>query len=71
MKTSRNLFADGWNSFWHVFFGTLSFYMPVVTPNFVIYQLIDYLDVNLFVDLGEFVVGLLLIVLLYNLSIYI
>lgn len=71
MKTPRKLFADGWNSFWHVFFGLLSYYAPVIMPNFLIYQLVDYLDVNLFVDLGEFVIGLLLIVSLYNLSLYI
>jgi hypothetical protein len=61
MKTRRNLFTDGWNSFWHLFFGVLAIGMPPLMPNFIIYQLIYYRDVNLFVDLGEFFIGLIFI----------
>ena len=60
MKQQRNLFTDGWNSTWHATFGVLSIYFPVIIPNFVIYQFIDYKDVNLFIDLGEFLCGLIL-----------
>jgi hypothetical protein len=54
---SRPLFTDGWNSFWHVVFGILSIYYWIIIPIFVIYQLMDYKDVNLWIDLLEFAVG--------------
>jgi hypothetical protein len=61
MKKSRKLFTDGYNSFWHVCFGILSLRFAVIIPNFMIYQLIDYADANLFIDLGEFFIGFTLI----------
>jgi hypothetical protein len=63
MKKSRPLFTDGHNSFWHVCFGLLSLRFMVIIPNFIIYQLIDYNDANLFIDLGEFFIGLVSIFL--------
>jgi len=54
---SRELFTDGRNSLWHVFFGILSFRFVIIIPVFVIYQLIDYQDKNLFIDLAEFFIG--------------
>ena len=54
---SRELFSDGLNSFWHVFFGLLSIRFLVIIPIFVIYQLINIYDTNLFVDLAEFFIG--------------
>ena len=65
MKKSRHLFTDGWNSFCHFCFGICSKLFPVITPNFIIYQLIYYKDPNLFVDLVEFFIGLLSIVVMY------
>ena len=65
MKKSRHLFTDGWNSFCHVCFGICSKLFPVVTPNFIIYQLIYYKDPNLFVDLVEFFIGLMSIAVMY------
>jgi len=53
----RPLFSDGWNSFWHVVFGILSVRFIFVLPIFVIYQLIDLYDKNLFIDLTEFFIG--------------
>jgi hypothetical protein len=61
MKERRPLFTDGWNSFFHVYFGGLGFAFWAVIPNFIIYQLIDYYDVNLFIDLGEFFIGLVFV----------
>lgn len=62
MKTNnyvkpRPLFTDGWNSFWHVFFGFLSFRFNIIMPIFIVYQLVHLFDDNLFVDLSEFFVG--------------
>jgi len=65
MKTRRNLFTDGWNSFWHLFFGVLAIGMPPLMPNFIIYQLIYYRDVNLFVDLGEFFIGFVALLFIF------
>jgi len=53
----RALFTDGWNSFWHVFFGILSIRFLIIIPIFVIYQLIDFNDKNLIVDITEFFIG--------------
>jgi hypothetical protein len=54
---SRPIFSDGWNSFWHVVFGMLSIRFIIIVPIFVIYQLLDFYDKNLFVDLIEFFIG--------------
>jgi len=61
---SRELFTDGWNSFWHVFFGILSIRFSIIIPIFVIYQLLDIYDKNLFIDLTEFFIGFICIILL-------
>ena len=57
-KSRRPLFTDGWNSFWHVCFGCLALQMYVLIPNFIMYQLVAYTDVNLWIDLAEFFLGL-------------
>ncbi len=61
VKSRRPLFTDGWNSFWHLCFGCLALQMYVLIPNFIMYQLIDYTDVNLWIDLAEFFLGLCVI----------
>ena len=43
----RDLFTDGWNSFWHFVFGLLGFYSPFVTILFVLYQLKDPFETNI------------------------
>lgn len=53
----RKLFTDGWNSFWHVFFGVIAVRFSIAIPIFIIYQLIHYNDVNLMVDIVEFFIG--------------
>lgn len=55
---ARALFTDGWNSFWHFLFGWMSIYFVYIIPIFVVYQLKDIHDNNLFVDLLEFFLGL-------------
>ncbi len=62
MKRERALFADGYNSFWHFVFGMISFYIRYIIPVFVLYQLYDYKDVNLGIDLLEFCLGLMFMV---------
>ena len=60
-KHMRALFTDKWNSFWHFWFGVLSRWVRIIIPNFIIYELIDFRDVNLWIDLSEFFMGLVLI----------
>jgi hypothetical protein len=56
---SRSLGADGWNSFWHFFFGAAAYQYPLIILVYVAYQLyFDWKNVNLYVDLGEFFIGL-------------
>jgi hypothetical protein len=54
----RDVFTDGWNSFWHVFFGILSIRFNIIIPIFIIYQLIHIYDKNLFIDISEFFIGI-------------
>lgn len=53
----RQLFADGWNSFWHFTFGALSTSFVWIIPIFVLYQLIDPYEPNVPIDLSEFAIG--------------
>jgi hypothetical protein len=53
----RNLFTDGWNSFWHFIFGFLgAFYYPVLSV-FIVYQLVDPLEQNMLIDIYEGMIG--------------
>lgn len=56
----RTLFTDRWNSFWHVVLGILSTYdkLEIAVLLFVMYQLMDATDPNVFIDLIEFIVGI-------------
>ena len=60
MKPSRKLFTDGWNSFWHLFFGIIAVRFSLLIPIFVAYQLFDYKDVNLLIDIAEFIIGFII-----------
>lgn len=53
----RSLFTDGWNSIWHFVFGILAIYQPIIIPVFVLYQVIDWYDENMMIDLLEFFIG--------------
>jgi hypothetical protein len=48
---------DGWNSIWHFVFGVLAIYIPFIIPVFVLYQVIDWYDENMMIDLLEFFIG--------------
>jgi hypothetical protein len=53
----RQLFTDGINSFWHLFFGLAAAWFWWIAPLFVLYQLKDPYEKNILVDLTEFAVG--------------
>ena len=56
---ARALGTDGWNSFWHAFFGIAAYKYPVIIILYVIYQLyFDWNNVNLTIDLAEFFIAL-------------
>jgi len=65
---SRPLFTDKWNSFWHFVFGLLAVRFLWMVPLFIAYQLYDYNDVNLFVDLAEFFIGFLVMGAIFHYS---
>ena len=56
----RKLFTDGLNSFWHFFLGLIAIQDHIIIPIFILYQLFDYTDVNLFIDIYEFLIGLMI-----------
>jgi hypothetical protein len=52
----RAPFTDGWNSVWHVVFGFIASYEPMLTPLFIAYEVFTP-DDNTLIDLSEFGVG--------------
>uniref|UniRef100_A0A6C0ER45 Uncharacterized protein n=1 Tax=viral metagenome TaxID=1070528 RepID=A0A6C0ER45_9ZZZZ len=65
----RDLFVDGWNSFWHVVFGMIgAIYFPVLIL-FIAYQLIDPFEKNVLTDIAEGLIGYYLIKSYNSLSI--
>jgi hypothetical protein len=56
----RRLFTDNWNSFWHVAFGVVAYKLRLLVPVFILYQFLDITDVNVFVDIVEFLCGYIL-----------
>jgi hypothetical protein len=56
----RRLFTDNWNSFWHVAFGVLAYKLKLLVPLFIFYQFLDITDINVFVDIVEFLCGYIL-----------
>ena len=58
----RNLWSDGWNSFWHFTFGALSFKIPLVLVMFLVYQGLankGFYEKNVSIDILEFFIGLI------------
>jgi len=53
----RYLFADGWNSFWHVVFGMIGGVYPIILILFILYQLIDPFEKNVWIDITEGLIG--------------
>lgn len=64
----RNLFVDGWNSFWHIFFGMISVPFPIIAPFFLLYQFILKYDGNSIIDTAEYGVGALAYILVVYVS---
>lgn len=56
----RRLFTDNWNSFWHIAFGVLAVKFKMLVPLFIFYQFLDMGEVNVFVDIIEFLCGYIL-----------
>ena len=56
----RRLFTDGWNSFWHLAFGILAIKIKTIVPLFIFYQFLDVEEINVFVDIIEFLCGYML-----------
>lgn len=57
----RNLWTDGWNSFWHFTFGALTYKIPIILLIFLVYQLFaneGVYEKNVSVDLLEYFIGL-------------
>lgn len=57
----RDLWTDGWNSFWHFTLGALTYKIPVILLIFLIYQLFakqGIYDKNVSVDILEYFIGL-------------
>jgi len=51
------MFTDGWNSLWHFIFGYLALQYPIFVSIFIVYQFLDIYEVNVFVDILEFLAG--------------
>jgi hypothetical protein len=62
---SRYIFTDGWNSFYHLMFGIFAYYDILIIFFFICYQFIDIHDKNLLVDIIEFFIGYIFIILLH------
>jgi hypothetical protein len=56
----RRLFTDNWNSFWHIAFGVFATKIRMLVPLFIFYQFLDVEEVNVFVDIVEFLCGYML-----------
>ena len=55
----RFLFMDGLNSITHIACGIFTPWYIWLAPIFIIYEILDHDDINLSVDLAEYIVGLL------------
>jgi len=51
------MFTDGWNSVWHVVIGFLALKYPIFVSVFIVYQFLNIYEVNVFVDILEFLAG--------------
>jgi hypothetical protein len=58
-KMRRPLFTDGFNSVGHVLIGVISKWWLWFVPIFIIYEILDHDDVNLSVDIAEYLIGLM------------
>ena len=51
------MFTDGWNSLWHAVIGFIALKYPLFVSLFIVYQFLNIYEVNVFVDVLEFVAG--------------
>lgn len=58
------MFQDRWNSVWHVLFGMLAYWFPVIAVVFLLYQFIQGKP-NDIIDVFEFAAGFLFIFAAY------
>jgi hypothetical protein len=56
-KKPRFLFTDRWNSFWHIIIGVFAVKISSLVPMFILYQLADPSEINVFIDILEFTYG--------------
>jgi hypothetical protein len=56
----RRLFTDNWNSFWHIALGVMAIKFKMLVPLFIFYQFLDVGEINVFVDIVEFLCGYML-----------
>lgn len=54
---SRHIFTDGFNSFSHFLFGILAVRYNVLVILFITYQYLDVKEINVHIDVIEFVCG--------------
>ncbi len=62
----RKIFTDSYNSLWHFIFGILAVFYNPIYIFFILYQLINPYEKNLFIDLFEFLIGVIFGFILYN-----
>jgi hypothetical protein len=53
----RGIFTDGLNSFWHFVIGMLAVKYPIFVSLFIFYQILDRHDINICIDILEFILG--------------
>ena len=67
----RWVFSDGWNSFWHLYFGILAYKFPILIILFIAYQFLlgqGIYETNVGIDLLEFAIGYILLYVYMNIS---
>ena len=60
----RRVFSDGWNSFWHFYFGILAYKFPIIIILFIAYQVLlgqGIYERNIEIDFIEFTIGYIVI----------
>lgn len=65
----RRLFTDGFNSFWHVIFGIITYFFPYIIIFYTLYQYNNPNDENLIIDMVEYIFGLIIIIMIKKVKI--
>jgi hypothetical protein len=65
----RGLFIDGFNSFWHVIFGIITYFFPYIIIFYTLYQYNNPNDENLIIDMIEYIFGLIIIIMIKKVKI--